>query len=180
MRNVIGANMSVLREVLLETGGFREAFGNNKNAKQARTGSKWLHHQAGDEETEFCIRVTQQAPERVWLYTPSAVVRHHVPVQRARWSYFVWRCYDEGLGKARLVKLHGAQSSLSTEKAYVFQVLPAGILGGIADAVLHRQWSGVARAVAIIAGLSMTMTGYAVGSIFSRISNASGRRKLAQ
>jgi glycosyltransferase involved in cell wall biosynthesis len=180
VRNVIGANMSVLRETLIRAGGFRESFGNNKDAKQAHTGSKWLHHHAGDEETEFCIRVTQQAPERVWLYTPLAVVRHHVPIQRARWSYFVWRCYDEGLGKASLVRLHGSQSGLSTEKAYVYKTLPAGIMRGVADAMRHGQWSGLARAGAIVAGLSMTVTGYIVGSIFSRFSNACRQGKLSQ
>ena len=117
--------------------------------------------------------MTQQVPKSIWLYTSSAVVRHHVPIQRTRWSYFFWRCYDEGLGKASLVRLHGTQKGLSSEKVYVFNALPVGIMNGIAEAVLHRKLSGLARAGAIVTGLTMTATGYMVGSIFSRFSEAS-------
>ena len=116
VRNVIGANMSVRRDVLEAAGGFREAFGcnhDNTGKSVSRTCLQWLKHHAGDEETEFCIRVQQQQPDGAWLYAPSATVRHRVPAQRARWRYFLWRCYDEGLGKAMLVKIHGPQVGLS-------------------------------------------------------------------
>jgi glycosyltransferase involved in cell wall biosynthesis len=180
VRNVIGANMSVRRHVLTTAGGFRESFGNNKDTSTARARSKWLRHHAGDEETEFCIRVTQQLPDSVWLYTTTAVVKHQVPVQRTRWTYFLWRCYDEGLGKAGLVRLHGTQAGLSSERTYTFKVLPQGLVRGFTDALFHRDLAGLARVGAIVTGLTMTTVGYLVGSISSEIAilrNLSMREK---
>lgn len=172
VRNVIGANMSVRRNTLAMVGGFREAFGNNKGTNKTCSGSKWLHHQAGDEETEFCMRVAQQLPGSIWLYTTSAVVQHQVPVQRTRWSYFVWRCYDEGLGKANLVKLHDTRTGLSSERSYTLKVLPKGIVRGIADALLFRDPTGPLRAGAIVLGLTMAATGYLVGSISTHMAHS--------
>jgi glycosyltransferase involved in cell wall biosynthesis len=169
IRNVIGANMSVRKETLTLIGGFRESFGNNKGTNMRQTSSKWLHHHAGDEETEFCIRVTQQMPDNEWYYTPLAVVQHCVPAERARWRFFLWRCYDEGLGKAGLVKLHDAQTGLSSERTYTLKVLPTGVARGLADTLLRFDPTGILRAGAIVAGLAATILGYLVGSIYSQI-----------
>lgn len=169
VRNVIGANMSVRRHVLMAAGGFRESFGNNKGKGVVGVGPKWLQHRAGDEETEFCIRVAQQSPGGIWLYTPSVAVHHRVPAQRARWAYFLWRCYDEGLGKAMLVGLHGTRSGLSSERTYTFKALPRGVVHGLTDGLLHRDLAGLARAGAIVIGLTMTVAGYLVGSTSSHI-----------
>lgn len=169
VRNVIGANMSVRKDALRLVGGFRESFGNNKDADAAQTRSKWLHHHAGDEETEFCIRVGQQLPESTWLYTPFALVQHCVPSQRARWGYFLWRCYDEGLGKAMLVKLHNTSTALSSERTYTLKTLPGGVARGVADVFLRHDLTGMLRAGAIIAGLAATTAGYLVGKISSQI-----------
>ncbi len=172
VRNVIGANMSVRRHVLMDVGGFRESFGcnhSNTDKSTANSGFKWLQHHAGDEETEFCIRVAQHRPDAIWLYTPLASVRHRVSEQRACWAYFLWRCYDEGLGKADLVRLHGTQTGLSSERSYTFKVLPRGVVRGLTDALFHRDLAGFARAGAIVIGLIMTATGYLVGSISSQV-----------
>lgn len=165
VRNVIGANMSIRRDILTSIGGFRTSFGCNKDEGNASAGWRLFQHYAGDEETEFCIRVSQQLPGSVWLYTTSAVIRHRVSVQRTHRAYFLWRCYDEGLGKASLVRLHNTQVGLSSERAYAFKVLPRGVVRGLTDALLHRELSGFARAGAIIAGLCATITGYVVGRI---------------
>lgn len=168
VRNVIGANMSVRRQVLMAVGGFRESFGcnhTNTSLGGVRTGFKWLQHHAGDEETEFCIRVAQQRPDSTWLYTPQAVIRHRVPPQRTRWAYFLWRCYDEGLGKAMLVGLRGGRAGLSAERAYTFKALPQGVVRGLTDAFRHRDLTGLARAGAIAAGFTTTVTGYLMGTM---------------
>ena len=173
VRNVIGANMSVRKNVLLAAGGFRESFGCDKDTNTARRGWTWLQHYAGDEETELCIRVSQQAPDRVWLYTPAAVVQHRVSLERTRRTYFIWRCYDEGLGKANLVKLHTVQTGLSSEKTYTFKTLPEGVMRGLADVFLQHDLTGISRALAIVVGLVMTMLGYLIGSVASRLTPAS-------
>ncbi len=170
VRNVIGANMSVRRTALELVGGFRESFGNNKadtTNTAAGMGSKWLHHQAGDEETELCIRISQALSDAIWLYAVSARVRHQVPSPRTRWSYFLWRCYDEGLGKAVLASIHDRGTSLSAERAYTFRVLPGGVLYGLSD-ILRGDITGPLRAGAIIGGFSATLAGYALGSIVAR------------
>lgn len=174
VRNVIGANMSMRRSIVTAIGGFRESFGWNKDEEVENAGFKWLQHQTGDEETELCIRVTQQWPDSIWMYAASAVVRHCVSVQRTHWKYFLWRCYYEGLGKALLVGIHGPQTGLSSERTYTFKVLPRGIIDGIKDALFKQHLMGLVRAGAIVAGLMATMIGYLVGSISSRISDLQG------
>jgi glycosyltransferase involved in cell wall biosynthesis len=174
IRNVIGANMSMRRDILAAVGGFRESFGCDKDANTSRGTLKWFNHYAGDEETEFCIRVSQQLPGSVWLYAASAVVQHRVSAERTRWAYFLWRCYDEGLGKASLVKLHDASTGLSSERAYTFKVLPRGVVRGLADTFLRFKPAGVFCAGAIVTGLGMTTVGYLIGSISSRITDHLG------
>lgn len=164
VRNVIGANMSVRKNILAALGGFRESFGCDKDIDTSRRGWKWFQHYAGDEETEFCIRVSQELADRTWLYTPAAVVQHRVSTERTRWTYFTWRCYDEGLGKASLVKLHNVQTGLSSERVYTFRVLPGGVMRGLADAFFRRDLSGIFRGSAILVGFVMTALGYLVGS----------------
>src|SRR5947209_6000016 len=88
VRNAIGANMSVRRHILMAVGGLSQSFGcnhNNNSGSVAGIQFKWLQHHAGDEETEFCIRVAHEWPDDRWLYTPLAIVRHRVPLQRGRW-----------------------------------------------------------------------------------------------
>jgi hypothetical protein len=171
VRNVIGANMSVRRDILAELGGFRGAFGCNHGAGDAGLRERalgWLNNSAGDEETEFCIRCARGRPGAVWLYMPTAPVRHWVPEHRVRWTYFWWRCYDEGLGKARLVGMHGFASSLSSERGYVARTLPRGIARGLGDALLRADVSGLARSAAIASGLTATIAGYVVGRCYVR------------
>ena len=65
--------MSVRRDVLSAIGGFREFLGNNKDKNLVHAGFKWLQHQAGDEETELCIRVhATMAQQYLALYKLSS------------------------------------------------------------------------------------------------------------
>ena len=178
IRNMIGANMSLRRDTLMAIGGFREAFGCNheNNGKSAhQSSSKWLSHNAGDEETELCIRTTHLYHNKVqFYYAPNAIVKHRVTEQRTRWSYFLWRCYDEGIGKASLVSLHGTERSLASERAYTLKILPQGIVRGLTDTILRRDKAGFARSGAIIAGLAATTVGYVVGRISAKAVNEDG------
>jgi cellulose synthase/poly-beta-1,6-N-acetylglucosamine synthase-like glycosyltransferase len=172
VRNVLGANMSVRREVLLNVGGFAASFGRTQDHRDQyarRRGLQWLHQHAGeDEETELCIRVSQRRPESVWLYTPQAVVRHRVPQRRTSWQYFVGRCYDEGLGKALLARVRGARAGLAAERSYTLTTLPRGILREL-TASARGEMSALGRAAAIAGGFAATATGYLVGSCAVRL-----------
>jgi glucosyl-dolichyl phosphate glucuronosyltransferase len=153
IRNLIGANMSFRREVFDTLGGFRNGVG--------QVGNSMLRC----DDTEFCIRVGQRWPTRQMLYLPAALVYHHVPASRARWSYFRRRCYTEGLAKALVANLVGTQDGLSSEWHYTLQTLPTGLLNGVRTTVRTADMRGVGQAFAITAGLALTTIGYLVGRL---------------
>jgi hypothetical protein len=153
VRNLIGSNMSLRRDVLADLGGFTSGIG--------RVGARPV----GCEETELCIRAAQRWPDTVLLYEPSARVSHRVPPGRATWAYFRSRCFSEGLSKALVSRLVGANDGLATERTYTLRTLPLGIAHGLADAVFRRDPGGLARAAAISAGLLTTTAGYLLGRL---------------
>jgi glycosyltransferase involved in cell wall biosynthesis len=155
VRNLIGANMSFRREVFNEVK-FYSGIGHN--------GAKPF----GGSDPDFCIRVTQRWSDKVCLYEPKARVYHYVDEKRTSWSYFCLRCCNEGLSKAVLTSRVGAQSALSSERRYTFHTLPRGVLRGLKDA-MRGDLSGLGRATAIIAGLTITTAGYFFGLISQRI-----------
>ena len=161
VRHLIGANMSLRREVFDTVGGFRTEIG--------RVGTRLM----SGEENELCIRAHQFWPQSVFLYRPQAGVFQCVPDKRATWSYFCSRCYAEGLSKAVIGRYVGVMSALATHGttplAYTFRTLPRGVVRGLADALLHHDLTGLARAGAIVAGLVITTVGYIVGSAFFQL-----------
>ncbi|HMJ35912.1 MAG TPA: glycosyltransferase [Baekduia sp.] len=153
VRNLIGANMSLRREVFELVGGFSTDVG--------RVGTVPV----GCEETDLCIRLRQRRPEATTLLEQRARVRHRVPAGRSRWRYFLRRCFAEGRSKAILAQQLGADDALSAERSYVARTLPRGVVRGVADAVLRRDPAGAQRALAILAGLVMTAAGYITGRV---------------
>jgi glucosyl-dolichyl phosphate glucuronosyltransferase len=151
VRNLIGANMSFRRDVLEALGGFRCDIG--------RIGTRPL----GCEETELCIRARRRWPAGTFLYQPLARVRHHVPASRATWRYFRSRCYAEGLSKAMVTQLTDARSGLASERRYATHVLPSGMARGVGQAIMHGDTAGLGRSLMILAGLTVTSTGYLMG-----------------
>lgn len=147
VRNLMGCNMALRRSLFEVVGGFDTELGRTANAA------------SGCEETEWCIRASGRFPDGVFVYEPLAVVHHQVPHTRASWSYFRKRCYAEGVSKARVTGTAGAAVGLSTERSYVRQTLPAGVLHNLAS-VLRNDWFGPARAATIVAGLGFTAAGY--------------------
>src|SRR5205823_742125 len=133
VRNPIGANMAVRREVFTTVGGFTSSLG--------RGGANTM----GCEETDFFIRAGLRIPAAVWLYEPRARVRHRVPRERATLRYFLDRCYGEGKSKALLAGRVGRSDALSAERRYVLRVLPRGVIGGFRAAGRHGDGFGLAR-----------------------------------
>lgn len=151
VRNLIGANMSIRRDILTEVGGFSSVIG--------RVGTKPV----GCEETELCIRARQRWPGAEFLYEPNARVHHSIPRERAGWRYFAARCWSEGLSKAVVARVAGSRDGLASERSYALRTLPIGVLRGLRD-VLHGDPSGFARAATILAGLCVTTGGYLFGA----------------
>ncbi len=152
IRNPMGGCMCWRREVFAGAGGFRNGIG--------RIGKIPL----GCEETELCIRAHQEWPARVFLYEPKARIYHHVTRQRATFSYYLSRCYAEGISKAYISHINGREAGLSSERTYTFHALPAGVLRGLNDA-LHGDFSGTTRSTAITLGFLTTLFGYMVGTL---------------
>jgi glucosyl-dolichyl phosphate glucuronosyltransferase len=151
VRNLLGGNASFRREAFGIAGGFRTGIGRSAGKRPL-----------GCEETEFCIRVSQHAPGALFLFENRSAIWHLVPAERGRFSYFRARCYAEGLSKAQVTASVGAADGLSTERRYTTRVLPAGVARGLADAA-RGDLSGLGRAGAIVAGVTATAAGFAVG-----------------
>jgi|GEM_PF-166555 len=145
VRNVIGANMSFRRAVLDELDGFSHGLG--------RIGTRPL----GCEETELCIRAAERRPGEVILYQPDAVVRHHVPAQRGTWAYFRSRCWSEGLSKAAVSRLAGAERATASERDYLRRTIPRGLLRGLAPG---RGGQPLSTVPVLLAGVAITAAGY--------------------
>lgn len=149
VRNLLGGNMSFRREVFAIVDGFQSGIGRSADKRPL-----------GCEETEFCIKLTQRSPGTVLVMDHRAMVWHFVSDKRCRFSYFLSRCYAEGISKAQVTANVGSGAGLSSERAYATRTLPLGVLKGVGD-VFRGHPSGLGRAGAIIAGLGMTAAGYA-------------------
>jgi UDP-glucuronate decarboxylase len=171
VRNLIGANMSFRRDVFVSVGGSHVGMGPNGTA---------LLGACRAEDTEFCVRASLNFPSGRWVYEPQAVVVHHVPLERATWKYFRSRCYSEGISKAMLARIFGGRQALARERAYTYRILPAGIVGGVADAIRRADLHAAARAGAIVAGLAFTIAGYAMGMVATRGHGDAGDRSIFQ
>lgn len=153
VRNLIGCNMSFRRALFAEVGGFRSGIG--------RVGAVPF----GCEETELCIRVGRRRGAAAILFEPAARVRHRVPAARASWRYFSARCYAEGISKAQVAGLVGAGDGLSAERRHVLRTLPRGVVLAVGEAVRARRPGPLLRAGAIVAGLLLTVAGFARASL---------------
>jgi glucosyl-dolichyl phosphate glucuronosyltransferase len=155
VRNLIGANMAFRREVF-DTVRFYSGIGH--------MGGRPF----GGSDPDFCIRVRNAWPRHELLYEPSARVHHRVSPNRARWSYFRLRCYNEGLSKSLLTRRVGARTGLSSERAYTARTLPLGVMRELKRA-LSGDPAGLPQAFTLVAGLAITGSGYLLGTISTRL-----------
>ena len=70
--HLIGANLSVRRDIFERIGGF---------------------HSIDFDDLDLCMRLQALGPDQRVLYEPDAVVHHYVPAQRVEWRYFWRRCF---------------------------------------------------------------------------------------
>jgi glycosyltransferase involved in cell wall biosynthesis len=153
VRNLFGGYLEFRRVVFNLVDGFRSGFGRTSSGRPL-----------GCEETEFCIRLRQRAPETVLVIDHRAMISHFVPSSRCTFSYFLFRCFAEGISKAAVTASVGSSDGLSAERTYITRTLPGGVLRGITD-FFRGNRAGAGRAGAIIAGLGMTSFGYVRGKV---------------
>ena len=151
VRNVIGANMSFRRSVLLAAGGF--------DARVGRTGAV----PSGCEETELCIRITQRFRDGVIWYAPEAVVAHRVRAERATVRYLRARCRAEGRSKARVRALVGGHDGLSSERSYLLRTLPRATTADLRILLAERDLAAAGRCIARAGGVLESGTGFLRG-----------------
>jgi glycosyltransferase involved in cell wall biosynthesis len=148
VRNVWSENMAVRASDFHRVGGFREGFGKVGDAS-------W------PEDTEFCVRIQAAHPDTHWLHEPEALIRHHVPQDRATLAFFMRRCYAEDRGKADLAEYVGQSLALATERAYVARTLARGAVRGVGQA-FRGDVTGLARSGAIVLGGTLAALGYSM------------------
>jgi hypothetical protein len=174
VRNPIGANMAVRKDMLLKMGGFREG-GAGEDPREIR--SRGVVRAQGNvpDDTDLAIRASQRWPWSIWLYQPEARVHHTVTKERATLAYFIRRSFEEGAGKAQLSAFVGSQDGLSSERRHLSVVLPRGFARGIRE-LLEGDLQGGLRALAIVIGLTSSAAGFVLarlGSMFKpRVTNA--------
>jgi Glycosyl transferase family 2 len=161
VRNPIGANMSLRTRPALEVGGFNASVGQRGGNLQRC------------DETELAIRLTASQPKSVVLYVPAAAVEHHVGKERLKLSYFVRRCWHEGLSKAVVVRLVGASAGLERERRHVAVVIPAALLRDLRSGATGDP-AAFMRMIATIGGLTVVTAGYLTGRARHLLGNLNG------
>ena len=150
VRNLIGANMSFRRAVLLARDGCDSGLG-----RQGDDG-------AGCEETELCIRALQRHAGGQIVFEPAARVWHRVPAERATWAYFVKRCRAEGRSKAGVAARTGADQATASERAHLTRTLPAAVARNVVRTA-HLDRDGLSGAASIVAGTALVGVEYLRG-----------------
>jgi glycosyltransferase involved in cell wall biosynthesis len=150
VRNVWSSNMAVRRAVFEKAGGFREELA--KVAGRSRP-----------DDTDLCLRAAVAQESGVWIYEPAALASHWVPDERAVFKYFVYRCYNEGVGKGALAAFNGLRVSTSVERRYIRRDL-SGALRRYSSGLLTGRFSDALRIGATMAGLVVAVVGFLVGA----------------
>jgi len=152
IRNVWSENMAVRRSVFEEVGGFRAEF--TKVGEVSRP-----------DDTDLCVRMGKAAADATWIYVPDAIVDHDVGPERARFSFFLRRCYSEGRGKVELARGNDGRSDLADEQNYMRRTLPHGFARYARQAARTHDFPALSRAGAIVAGAAAAGCGAAIASM---------------
>ena len=128
VRNTLGSNLSIRREVFEEVGGFDEQVG--------LTGDDQIQA----EETELCIRMFEAFGKGV-LYNPDAVVAHRVYDYRTRPAWLLRRAFWQGYSKRALESL-GSEGPGDAESAFLkhlaVKAVPKRLVGLVRRPSLDR------------------------------------------
>ena len=106
--NGFGSNISFLRQVFIELGGFTSTLGfNNKKILQG-------------EELELCLRMREKYNQGV-MFNPNAIIRHKVFGDRTKISVLLRRAFYQGYSKRQIKET--SKAKLSTENVFLKNIL---------------------------------------------------------
>ena len=153
VRNVWANGMLVKAAHFEGVGGFRTGFGK-------------LGTTSEPEDTELCLRMTRASRAGAeWLFVPEVELYHEIPAERQTVGYFAQRCWDEGVGKAALLRTGTpAALALSEESTYARTLLVKAFWRYVGSAVLGRGGQ-VGKAAALLLGFWVTVGGFAFGRL---------------
>jgi hypothetical protein len=139
--------MSLRTDRAVSVGGFYSAVGRKSGTL------------GGCEETELAIRLSASHPVSTVIYTPTAAVDHVIGPERARFGYFLRRCWHEGWSKGTVVKLVGIKAGLSAERHHVASVIPTGMAREVRQLVRGDPHAAL-RSCTMLLGLAAATAGF--------------------
>ena len=140
LSHLIGANMSVRRNIFEEIGGF---------------------HSIDFDDLDLCMRVAARCPGQRLMYEPRAIVYHYVPLC-VSWRYFWRRCFYVNFEKAEAFAQMGAAANIKAEREFVFRAVTKQVSLDLGD-VLRGKYMGILRISAMLVGVAMAGAGHSVG-----------------
>jgi GT2 family glycosyltransferase len=133
-RTLLGANLAVRRDVLLNIGGFARHLGKLRGTLLS------------GEDQDLCRRV--QAAGFKAIYIPTASVLHFVPASRMRVPYFLFWFFWSGITFATLDQAEGIRPrSVLGVPLYLVRRAAAGLVGVLTTAARGRFASAIDRAL---------------------------------
>lgn len=153
VRNVFGGCALYRRSVFETVGGFDGRLG--RTARGAE----------GCEETELCLRARSAIAGGRFVFTPRAIIHHHVPSGRARPSYVLKRAFAEGRSKALLAGLQPGGETLSPERRYLRSSLAQGIGWNLVEGIRSRSAAPLERSALVALSLAAAGAGYVVARV---------------
>lgn len=143
IEHLIGANMSVRRDVLMSWGGFQSD---------------------NHDDMDLSLRAAHEFGAAAVLFEPDAVVHHFVPRSRLTWSYFWRRCYHVNKGKVAAYRGLGPASSLAAEIRFVRRSLSRAILSE-GRALASGDLYAPVRYGALVVAIALAGAGAVVGRL---------------
>ncbi|HEY5438339.1 MAG TPA: glycosyltransferase family 2 protein, partial [Acidimicrobiales bacterium] len=141
--HMIGANMSVRREVLMSWGGFQ-----SDNHDDMDLSHRAIHAHGAD----------------AVIFDPSAIVHHFVPKGRLTWTYFWRRCFFVNRGKVDAFRGLGEASNLKAEIRFGIRSLTRGVVVE-GRALIGGDLYAPVRYAALVAALALGGAGALMGRL---------------
>jgi GT2 family glycosyltransferase len=146
VEHLIGANMSVRREMLNEIGGF---------------------HSDNHDDMDLSHRVAASAGREAVMYEPAALVHHFVPAGRLTWTYFWRRCFFVNKGKVEAFREMAEASNLNAELKFTGRAILNGFRSEL-GAILKGDLFGPVRYIVLLVAIALGGAGNLAGRLEGR------------